>query len=57
VSLAPTGGWGYEAEEWAYQELPLGTVEQGEHRVKFISQVNGGGVNVDGFFIADGSLR
>jgi hypothetical protein len=57
MSLPPTGGWGYEADEWAYQELPLGNVEKGEHRVQFISQVDGGGVNIDGFFIADSSFQ
>ena len=57
MSLGPTGGWGYEADEWAYQELPLGTIEEGGHRIKFISQVDGGGVNIDGFFIADDSFQ
>jgi len=57
MSLLPTGGWGYEADEWAYQELPLGTIEEGEHRVKFVSQVDGGSVNIDGFFIADSSFQ
>jgi len=57
LSLPPTGGWGYEAEEWAYRELPLGTVEEGEHRVRFVSQVDGGGINIDGFFIADSSFE
>jgi hypothetical protein len=57
VSLAPTGGWGYEADEWVYQELPLGAVEEGEHKVKFISQMDGGAVNIDGFLIADSSFQ
>jgi len=39
VSLPPTGGWGYEAEEWAYYELLLGAVDEGEHKVRFISPV------------------
>jgi 4-amino-4-deoxy-L-arabinose transferase-like glycosyltransferase len=53
MRLPPTGGWGYEADEWAYQELPFGSIDEGEHKVKFISQVDGGVVNIDGFFIAD----
>ncbi|MFQ5835154.1 MAG: phospholipid carrier-dependent glycosyltransferase, partial [bacterium] len=57
VSLSPTGGWGYEADEWAYQELPLGPIEEGEHKAKFISRVDGGNVNIDGFFIADSSFQ
>jgi len=57
MSLPPTGGWGYEADEWGYQELPLGPVEEGRHKVKFISQIDGGAVNIDGFFIADSSFQ
>jgi hypothetical protein len=57
MGLAPTGGWGYEADEWVYQELPLGAVEEGEHKVKFISQMDGGAVNIDGFLIADSSFQ
>ncbi len=57
LSLPPTGGWGYEANEWMYQKLPLGTVEQGEHKVKFVSQTDGGAVNIDGFFVADSSFQ
>jgi hypothetical protein len=57
LSLPPTGGWGYDADEWVYQELPLGAVEEGEHKVRFISQVDGGAVNLDGFFIADSSFQ
>jgi hypothetical protein len=57
VSLSPTGGWGYEADEWTYQELPLGPMEEGEHKAKFISQIDGGNVNIDGFFIADSSFQ
>jgi hypothetical protein len=57
MNLAPTGGWGYEADEWVYQELPLGAVKGGEHKVKFISQVDDGAVNIDGFLIADGSFQ
>ncbi len=57
MSLLPTGGWGYEADEWAYQELPLGAIEEGEHKIKFISQMAGGVVNIDGFFIADSSFQ
>jgi hypothetical protein len=57
MSLPPTGGWGYEAEEWAYYELLLGAVDEGEHKVRFISQLDGGTVNIDGFFVADSSFR
>ena len=57
LSLPPTGGWGYEADEWAYRELPLGAVEEGKHRLKFVSRVDGGGINIDGFFIADSSFK
>ncbi len=57
VSLPPTGGWGYEADEWAYQELSLGPVEEGEHKVKFVSQMGGGIVNIDGFFITDSAFQ
>ncbi|MBC8512675.1 MAG: hypothetical protein H8D32_06805 [Dehalococcoidia bacterium] len=57
MSLPPTGGWGYEADEWAYQELPLGAMKEGEHKIKFISQMAGGVVNIDGFFIADSSFQ
>ncbi len=57
VRLPPTGGWGYEAEEWAYRRLFLGPVDQGKHRVRFISRSDGGTVNMDGFFVADGSFQ
>lgn len=57
MSLPSTGGWGYEAEEWAYQKLLLGAIEGGEHKVRVISQIDGGTVNIDGFFIADGSFQ
>jgi len=57
MSLPPTGGWGYEAEEWAYQKLLLGAIEEGERKVRFISQIDGGTVNIDGFFIADESFQ
>jgi len=55
--LKPTGGWGYKANEWAYQKLPLGSMEAGKYRIKFVSLVDDGEVNVDGFFIADESFR
>jgi len=51
--LKPTGGWGYKANEWAYQKLLLGLMEAGKYRMKFVSLVDDGGVNIDGFFIAD----
>lgn len=57
MTLQPTGGWGYEAAQWWYQELPLGAMEEGDYRIKFVSQVDGGGINIDGFFIADASFR
>jgi hypothetical protein len=57
MSLSPTGGWGYEADEWAYHELPLGEVGEGIHNIKLVSQIDGGTANIDGFFIADGSSR
>jgi hypothetical protein len=57
MNLPPTGGWGYEADEWAYQELSLGPVEEGEYKVKFVSQMDGGIVNIDGFFIANSSFQ
>ena len=55
--LKPTGGWGYTAGEWAYQKLPLGSMEAGQYRIKLVSLIDDGGVNVDGFFIADESFR
>ena len=55
--LKPTGGWGYTAGEWKYGKLLLGSMEAGKHRIKFVSLVDGGGVNIDGFFIADESFR
>jgi hypothetical protein len=57
MSLEPTGGWGYDTNEWAYQKLPLGSMEAGKYRIKFVSLVDDGGVNMDGFFIADESFR
>lgn len=57
MALKPTGGWGYKADEWAYQKLPLGSMEAGKYRIKLASRVDGGGVNIDGFFIADESFR
>lgn len=57
IVLKPTGGWGYKADEWAYQKLPLGSMEAGKYRIKFVSVVDDGGVNIDGFFIADESFR
>jgi hypothetical protein len=57
ISLEPTGGWGYKAGEWKYQKLVLGSMETGKYRIKFVSLIDGGGVNIDGFFIADESFR
>jgi hypothetical protein len=54
--LKPTGGWGYKADEWAYQKLPLGSMEAGKYSIKFVSLVDFGEVNIDGFFIADESF-
>jgi len=55
--LKPTGGWGYTAGEWRYYKLPLGSMEAGRYRIKFESLLDDGGVNIDGFFIADESFR
>ena len=55
VLLKPTGGWGYKAGEWACQKLLLGSMEAGKYRIKLVSLVDGGKVNIDGFFIADES--
>jgi len=55
--LKPTGGWGYKTNEWAYQKLLLGSMEAGRYRVKFVSLVDDGGVNIDGFFIAVPSFK
>lgn len=55
--LKPTGGWGYTASEWKYHKLPLGSMEAGKYTVKFVSQLDDGVVNIDGFFIADESFR
>jgi hypothetical protein len=55
--LKPTGGWGYTAGEWKYQKLPLGSMEAGKYRIRFVSLVDDGGVNIDGFYIADESFR
>lgn len=55
--LKPTGGWGYTTGEWKYQKLPLGAMEAGKYTIKFVSLVDDGGVNIDGFFIADESFR
>jgi hypothetical protein len=55
--LKPTGGWGYKAGEWKYQKLLLGSMEAGKYRMKFVSLVDFGEVNIDGFFIADQSFR
>jgi len=54
--LKPTGGCGYKADEWAYQKLLLGSMEAGKYRIKFVSLVDGGGVDIDGFFITDTSF-
>lgn len=56
IVLKPTGGWGYKANEWAYQKLLLGSMEAGKYRIKLVSLVDDGGVNIDGFFIADESF-
>ena len=55
--LKPTGGWGYQAGEWAYRKLPLGSMEAGRYRIKLVSLIDDGVVNIDGFFIADGSFE
>lgn len=55
--LKPTGGWGYTAGEWKYQKLLLGSMEAGKYTMKFVSQLDDGVVNIDGFFIADESFR
>ena len=52
VFLKPTSGWGYKAGEWAYQKLLLGSMEAGKYRIKLVSLVDGGEVNIDGLFIA-----
>jgi hypothetical protein len=57
IVLKPTGGWGYRAGEWKYQKLLLGSMEAGKYTVKFVSQLDDGVVNIDGFFIADESFR
>jgi hypothetical protein len=57
VLLKPTGGWGYTAGEWKYQKLFLGSMEAGKYTMKFVSQLDDGGVNIDGFFIADESFQ
>ncbi len=57
VLLKPTGGWGYKAGQWKYQKLLLGSMEAGKYRIKFVSLIDDGGVNIDGFFIADQSFR
>ena len=54
--LKPTGGWGYTAGEWEYGKLLLGSMEAGKYRIKFVSLVDFGEVNIDGFFIADESF-
>lgn len=54
--LKPTGGCGYKADQWAYQKLLLGSMEAGKYSIKFVSLVDGGGVNIDGFFITDSSF-
>ncbi len=55
--LEPTGGWGYEAGEWAYQKLLLGSMEAGKYSLRFVSLIDDGRVNIDGFFVADESFR
>ncbi|MBM4465219.1 MAG: hypothetical protein FJ014_06685 [Chloroflexi bacterium] len=55
--LKPTGGWGYTASEWKYHKLLLGSMEAGKYRIRFVSLVDFGEVNIDGFFIADESFR
>ena len=55
--LKPTGGWGYTAGEWGYYKLPLGSMEAGRYKIKFVSLLDDGGVNIDGFFIADESFQ
>lgn len=55
--LKPTGGWGYKAGEWKYQKLLLGSMEAGRYRIKFVSLIDDGVVNIDGFFIADESFQ
>ena len=57
VLLKPSGGWGYEADEWAYKKLLLGSMEAGRYRIKFVSLIDDGRINVDGFFIADESFQ
>jgi hypothetical protein len=57
VVLKPTGGWGYTAGEWKYQRLFLGSMEAGKYRIKLVSLIDDGGVNIDGFFIADESFQ
>ena len=57
MSLKPTGGWGYEANEWAYQKLLLGSMEAGKYSIRFVSLIDDGVVNIDGFFIADESFE
>jgi hypothetical protein len=54
--LKPTGGWGYTAGEWKYGKLLLGSMEAGKYRIKLVSLIDDGGVNIDGFFIADESF-
>ncbi len=55
--LKPTSGWGYTAGQWRYHKLSLGSMEAGTYRIKLVSLVDDGVVNIDGFFIADESFR
>lgn len=55
--LKPTGGWGYQANEWVCKKLPLGSMEAGKYTIKFVSLLDDGEVNIDGFFIANESFR
>jgi 4-amino-4-deoxy-L-arabinose transferase-like glycosyltransferase len=51
--LPPTGGWGDRESDWSFQEVSLGTLTAGEHRIKICSKKDGNDSNFDGFYIYD----
>jgi len=51
VDFAPTGGWGAEPSEWRFTRARPEGLAPGLHKIALVSEKDGGGVNVDGFFV------
>jgi hypothetical protein len=56
LELPSTGGWGFKPESWRYASVRLPPLGKGKHRLAFCSTVDGGNVNMDGFYLSRENL-